>query len=129
MDFYENQDYPFDMLVENLSINMDKSRNPLFDTMLILHNELDSIGSLKFGKLDMANYPIAHQTSKLDFKLDIYNDSTTGNLNCILEYNTELFRKESMLRLAEHYLNILEEVVDKPTVKLSEIDMLRNNFV
>ncbi|MFP3830836.1 condensation domain-containing protein, partial [Pseudomonas sp. SIMBA_021] len=35
---YENQDYPFDELVEKLDINRDMSRSALFDTMFVLQN-------------------------------------------------------------------------------------------
>ncbi|MDE1376701.1 condensation domain-containing protein, partial [Bacillus licheniformis] len=35
---YENQDYPFEELVEKVNIKRDMARNPLFDTMLVYHN-------------------------------------------------------------------------------------------
>ncbi|GAE90858.1 hypothetical protein [Acetivibrio straminisolvens] len=44
---YENQDYPYDMMVEKLSFRPELSRNPFFDTMLIFHNEIDRDISLK----------------------------------------------------------------------------------
>ncbi|MCP5104303.1 MAG: hypothetical protein GY950_13025, partial [bacterium] len=42
LEAYENQDYPFEDLVEKLStkITRDMSRNPLFDVVWLLHNEL-----------------------------------------------------------------------------------------
>jgi non-ribosomal peptide synthetase component F len=33
LEVYENQDYPFEMLVEKVSSMRDVSRNPLFDVM------------------------------------------------------------------------------------------------
>ncbi|MCY9517807.1 condensation domain-containing protein, partial [Paenibacillus apiarius] len=35
---FENQDYPFEELVEKLQVTRDLSRNPLFDTMFALQN-------------------------------------------------------------------------------------------
>ncbi|KEK18741.1 condensation domain-containing protein, partial [Bacillus gaemokensis] len=46
---YENQEYPFEELVEEVVVHRDMSRNPLFDVMLVLQNnehvELDLNGS------------------------------------------------------------------------------------
>ena len=83
-------------------MQIDPSRNPLFDTMLIFHNELESLNNFKFGNLELKHYEIEHHTSKLDFKLDVYSSIVGGNsagsinndsgeLNCILEYNVDLF--------------------------------------
>ena len=35
---YENQDYQFEELIGRLNIRRDISRNPLFDTMLVIQN-------------------------------------------------------------------------------------------
>ena len=41
-----------------------------------------------------------------------------------LEYCTKLFNKETVQRLAEHFVNILKEIVRNPEVSLSQIDMM-----
>ncbi|WP_422850956.1 condensation domain-containing protein, partial [Bacillus thuringiensis] len=33
LNAFENQDYPFELLVEKLKVQRDTSRNPIFDTM------------------------------------------------------------------------------------------------
>ncbi|MGN4562436.1 condensation domain-containing protein, partial [Bacillus cereus group sp. MYBK5-2] len=38
LNAYENQEYPFEELVQKVNIKRDMSRNPLFDTMLVLQN-------------------------------------------------------------------------------------------
>ncbi|WP_144028945.1 condensation domain-containing protein, partial [Paenibacillus tyrfis] len=35
---FENQDYPFEALVDKLNLKRDMSRHPLFDTMFVLQN-------------------------------------------------------------------------------------------
>ena len=49
---YENQDYQFEKLVDELDIPRDISRNPLFDTMFVLQNmgipEMNFEGSYNF---------------------------------------------------------------------------------
>src|SRR5699024_910339 len=51
---YENQDYPFDELVEKLHLERDPSRNPLFDTMFILQN--GDVETRVFDQLVMRPY-------------------------------------------------------------------------
>ena len=36
LEAFENQDYPFEDLVEQVAVNRDTGRNPLFDVMFVL---------------------------------------------------------------------------------------------
>ncbi|WP_460267414.1 condensation domain-containing protein, partial [Clostridium tertium] len=38
LEAYEHQDYPFEELVDKLGVQREMSRNPLFDTTLVLQN-------------------------------------------------------------------------------------------
>ena len=38
---FENQDYPFEELVDKLNVRRDLSRNPLFDVLFVLQNTGD----------------------------------------------------------------------------------------
>ncbi|MBN2536021.1 MAG: amino acid adenylation domain-containing protein, partial [Spirochaetales bacterium] len=124
MEAYEHQDYPFSELVEDLSLPAGIARNPLFDTMLIIHNEVESLHTLHFDEASVAYYGFDHHTSKLDFKLDIYPDETKGGFECIMEYNVNLFYRETIERLTEHFMNIIIGAVSNPDVLLGEIGML-----
>ncbi|HLP45258.1 MAG TPA: condensation domain-containing protein, partial [Candidatus Kapabacteria bacterium] len=42
LEAFENQEYPFEDLVDKLSIRRDAGRNPLFDVMFVLQNMADS---------------------------------------------------------------------------------------
>ncbi|MCP5054102.1 MAG: hypothetical protein GY940_43445, partial [bacterium] len=43
---FDNQDYLFEDLVENVTVRRDTSRNPLFDAMFMFHNIDDPSGKL-----------------------------------------------------------------------------------
>ena len=47
---YENQEYPFEELVEAVDVTRDMSRNPLFDVMLSLQNNEEE--NLSIGKTE-----------------------------------------------------------------------------
>ena len=117
---YENQDYQFEELVEKLNLRRDLSRNPLFDTMLALQNmdmSSSEIAGLKFTPYDFKN-----EISKFDLTIWAVESGPTIQLD--IEYCTQLFKKETIERLARHFRNILVRTVRNPDLTLGEIDPL-----
>ncbi|KNY24966.1 non-ribosomal peptide synthetase [Pseudobacteroides cellulosolvens] len=117
---FANQDYPFEELVESVAAKRDLSRNPLFDTMLILQNT----GKIKFDidGLKVKAYEHTHMVSKFDITVEAIE--IHGSIRFSVEYNTRLFKKDTIQRFLDHYVNILKEVVMNPGLKLCEIEML-----
>ncbi len=119
---YQNQEYPFEKIVEDTRVNFDSSRNPLFDTAIVFHNELNTdMLTKKYVSSDLSFkcYPIKKPISTIDFKLDIllYEDG----FNCQLEYNTDIFTKSSMQKFSDHFQQIIKEVIKSPDKKISDI--------
>ncbi|MCE5167977.1 HAD-IIIC family phosphatase [Paenibacillus profundus] len=122
MNAYENQDFPFDRMVEKLSAKLPRGRNPLFDTMMIFHNEFDGDTVLNAEGLTFENYDITKGISKLDFKLDIgYADN--GGLLCVMQYNTALFVEETMAGLMRHFTELIDLVLANPEQELGELNL------
>ncbi|MCB2298643.1 non-ribosomal peptide synthetase [Clostridium tagluense] len=121
-EVYDNQEYPFEEIVENCVLQVDNSRNPIFDTMLIYHNEIDSNIDMKIDGLKFSQNRFESNTSKLDFKLDIFLDSENA-LGCYLEYNTSLYNEESMVQLINNYESLIEKASNDVELKISEIDI------
>ncbi|MBX4267620.1 amino acid adenylation domain-containing protein, partial [Clostridium estertheticum] len=117
---YENQEYQFDKLIEELDIRRDLSRNALFDTMFVLQN-ID-IKELEIDNLKFKQYEFENKISKFDLTLSATEIGEEIVFN--MEYCTKLYKKETIERLIGHFLNILREVVENPEIKLSEIEML-----
>ncbi|MDZ4910923.1 hypothetical protein GNF68_18410, partial [Clostridium perfringens] len=115
MNAYENQDFPFDRMVEKLSAKLPRGRNPLFDTMMIFHNEFDGDTVLTAEGLTFENFEITKGISKLDFKLDIgYADH--GGLLCVMQYNTALFAEATMAGLMGHFTDLIELALANPAI-------------
>lgn len=123
MNAYENQDFPFDRMVEKLSAKLSRGRNPLFDTMMIFHNEFDGNPVLKAEGLTFENYEITKGISKLDFKLDI-GFADDGGLLCVMQYNTALFVENTIAGLMGHFVELIDNVLADPERKLGEIRLL-----
>lgn len=119
---YEHQNYPFDQIVENLSIPIDHTRNPLFDTMFILHNENEMQDEQKIDGLEFSRFDFYRTTSKLDFKIDAF-ETDQGELACNLEYNINLFTEETMQGFMDHFTQLIEAIVEYPEKYLNELDV------
>ncbi len=101
-EVYNNQEYPFDKIVRNSASTLRNRRNPIFDTMLIFHNEIDLNEDIIIDNLQVSSYKLDRKASTLDFKLDI---GLNGKNECegSIEYNSSLYKAESMLDLAKHF--------------------------
>ncbi|WP_233152567.1 condensation domain-containing protein, partial [Bacillus mycoides] len=115
---YENQEYPFEELVEEVTVHRDMSRNPLFDVMLVLQNnesvELDLNGS------STESIEAEFKVAKFDLTFGIYE--VEDDYQMALEYCTDLYKKESAERLLVHLISIINQIVRNPTIKLNEIE-------
>ncbi|MET3210040.1 UNVERIFIED_CONTAM: iturin family lipopeptide synthetase A [Paenibacillus sp. PvR008] len=116
----EHQEYPFDELVDKLELVRDVSRNPVFDTMFSLQNvgtDVLETGGIRF-KPEEFNAGI----SKVDFSLHVTEEKE--RLSFTLEYGTKLFKPETIRRLAEHFVRILETVTQDVEVRLADITII-----
>ncbi|MFD0696559.1 amino acid adenylation domain-containing protein [Paenibacillus sp. GCM10027628] len=117
---FEHQDYPFEAIVEKLRIARDLSRNPLFDTMFSMQNI--SIGAAQMEELQFTPYETENRIAKFDLSMEATEEEEQIRFH--LEFSTRLFTRETMERLAGHYIRTLEQIVKNPDMPLSEIDML-----
>jgi amino acid adenylation domain-containing protein/FkbH-like protein len=134
LEAYNNQDYPFEKLIDLLDIPVDLSRNALFDTMVVFHNQGDfsrgEAGSglppepLENHGLNSVPYPLRDHTSTLDFKLDVSRDrEDPGSLHCRLQYDARLFKEESMNRFIGHFKKLVTVILDNPGQRTAEIEL------
>ncbi len=115
---FANQLYQFDDLVEQLNIRGDMSRNPLFDTMFVLHTV--DLEKVDIPGVVISPYEFDSPVAKFDITLNV-SDSKKG-LNTILEFSTDLFEQETMQRFMDDFIAVVETVADSPpTLTLEDI--------
>lgn len=120
MSAFAHQTYPFDVLVNDLNIKRNTSRNPLFDTMFIYQNE--GYPSIDFKDIEAEYYIPNNPISKFDLSLEIV--PINGEFRLRFEYCTNLFSEEFIQRFSTHYINILDAILNDTTIKIADIDML-----
>ncbi|GGA37428.1 hypothetical protein GCM10007416_07920 [Kroppenstedtia guangzhouensis] len=120
IEAYQHQEYPFEELVDRLNPERDLSRNPLFDTMLVLQNITRRPGRAE--GLKFTPHPFSHQASKVDITLEFYEED--NGLLMAVEYATRLYKRDTMERFARHFLTIVDDLLQNPHQRLQEIAWL-----
>ena len=121
LNAYSHQDLPFERLVDELGISREKSHSPLFQVMFTLQNA-SAEHELRLPDLDLELLPSVMQTAKFDLTLNLTEkaDGLVGEL----EYNTDLFNRDTVHRMVGHFEMILEAIVAHPHLRVSELPLL-----
>ena len=130
----ESQDFPFSLLVERLNLEYDASRSPLFQATFDLQRvhqtgELGALfvpgaesGQVDLGGLLLEHFPMPQQLGQFDLCLQILE--TGEALPGTLKFSTDLFREDTIGRMIEHYLALLNGIVADPEQRLSALSLL-----
>ena len=120
MDAYAHQDLPFEMLVETLQPERDLSHSPLFQVDFVLQNE--PLAQVELTGLTVSQLSTANATAKFDLTLGM--EYTATGLRGGWEYNTDLFDRQTIERLAGHFVTLLEAIAIDPQSRISQLPML-----
>ncbi|MHA4842639.1 non-ribosomal peptide synthetase [Flavitalea antarctica] len=121
MEAYNYQDVPFEKVVEVVVKERDLSRSPLFQAMLVLLNT-PQVHKLTLGDVQLTAEKFIQESSKFD--ITIYLHETPGGLTGSIEYATDLFSEDTIVRMVAHYKRLLGSVVQAPTQKIAGLVML-----
>ena len=105
---YSHQDAPFERVVERVVQERDQSRSPLFQTMFVLQNN-EQVETLDLRSVEVEAVRVPYQTSKFDLTLSAAESSQ--GLRLEIEYCSDLFREETIVRMAAHYKQLVEAVL------------------
>ena len=123
LDAYDNQDIPFEKVVEILQPERNLSHSPLFQVMMALQN--NPVNELSFGELSLKPLEFEQIVSRFDLTLEL--TETTKGLYGRIEYNTDLFDKDRIERMVEHYQVLIESIIYDPTVNVSDLEILTSS--
>lgn len=114
---YKNHDYPFDLMVEDLKVQVDLSRSPLFDVMLVVTHETEN--NLETTEEELEKIDFDTSTSKFDFSFYV---ELRGNseIEYRINYNTDLFDEESMQLFTSQFAKLVQLLAEDSTKTIQE---------
>ncbi len=107
---YSHQNYLFDDMVNLLEISPSLNRCPIFDIVILLENIHNSD-------------QIANLQNDLTFAFVVVGDEIKGKI----EYNDNLFRKESIEQIAKSYLTLIKAILENFDSPISSLSLLTEN--
>jgi amino acid adenylation domain-containing protein len=117
---YEHQDVPFEQVVEALQPQRSLSHSPLFQVMFILQNA--PMGEIELAGVTLTQLERESTIAKFDLTLSI--TETAQGLVGEWEYNTDLFDRSTIERMAAHFQNLLSVIVENPQLSVGELPLL-----
>jgi amino acid adenylation domain-containing protein len=119
-DLFSHQAVPFEEMVDSLNLERNLSVHPLFQ---VSFNYVPAIfKGNKTAHLNMEFLGANTGYPEFDLALEMFEGETT--YTSALKYNAKIFRKETIARIINHFINLLEQISANPTLKLSEISLL-----
>ncbi len=120
LGYFDNADYPYEKLINDLQLDRDPSRNPLFDVVFALQNMQKS--SMQMDDLTISEYEREVTTSKFDLMLEA--NEIPGGINFSFGYATELFEPSTIQKFIGFFKRVLSQVLQDQQVLIGDISLL-----
>ena len=117
---FAHQDLPFERLVEDLRVERDMSRNPVFQVLFAFQNVPPS--AMAAQGLSLARYEVLEQTSREDLELDLRE--TADGLAGWIGYDAALFDRTTAQRTALHFESLLDGIISNPDRPVVDLPLL-----
>ncbi|HTX88890.1 MAG TPA: condensation domain-containing protein, partial [Bacteroidales bacterium] len=101
---YDNQEVPFEKLVEEMKVKRAMDYTPVFQ--VIFNFLADEREEIRMPGLVLQRMQGRRVSAQLDLILTVTDRK--DSLGCMIEYNTDLFRKDTVEKFAGHWMTLLE---------------------
>ena len=117
---YDNQDMPFEKVVDALCRSRDLNRTPLVQVMFVLQNTPGSELALK----DLRSSPQQIDTASAKFDLTLTIRERAGQLTGSFEYASDLFEASFIAAMGQHFCTLLAQLLAAPQQAMGQHGMI-----
>lgn len=117
---YAHQLIPIEWLLKKLNPHRWANQAELFRIMFVLQN--NQTASLALSGTRVEQLPVFKGRALFD--INWYMIETPGGLKGWIDYRNDLFEPASIVRLIESFTNLLEEVVNDPQQRISDLSLI-----
>ncbi|MFB7476832.1 amino acid adenylation domain-containing protein [Kitasatospora sp. NPDC056184] len=123
---YENQDLPFERLVEVLNPTRSRARHPLFQVEIVWEDQrADTVGTGAVDGLRLAEERPETGTARLDLSFSLFGrrdaDGRPSGIAGRLLHSTDAYDRTAARRIVGQLLTVLADAVERPDVVVDEL--------
>ena len=132
---FAHDQYPFSLMVEQLGLARDPAIAPVYQSMFVFQQTYGkhsddfvrfALGQpqarVALGGLQLESISIEQRTAQFDLTLTV-GEGPDGLVGA-WEYNSDLFEKTTIARWAESFSLLLEGIISRPEIPVSQLPML-----
>lgn len=120
LNAYNNQDIPFEKLVEELNPQRSLNETPLFNVLFAFQSMPKPLPALP--GLTQRPYEIFNGAAKCDFYLSVIHRESGPMLRA--DYDSDLFEPATVERMLRHYRALLESFIANPATRIGDAPLL-----
>ena len=117
---FQYQRVPFEKMVQAVIPFRDRIDNPLFKVITQYHNRIPPVELP--GGVVMSRISLDHGHTHFDLRYDFFKEG--DQVGYRLVYSTELFIQPTIERLANHFIQLAEAIVQNPETPIGRLNML-----
>ncbi|MBF0101142.1 MAG: amino acid adenylation domain-containing protein [Desulfobacterales bacterium] len=130
IEAFENSEFPFEVLLQELNLERSLNFTPLFQVLFAFQNA--PISPIELEGLTITPMPPGEELiSPFDLVLSIddiehtaIGHDTNAGLSAKFRYNTDLFEAPSIIRMIGHYKNLLKNMLLNPDQSIRTLPIL-----
>jgi amino acid adenylation domain-containing protein len=117
LEAHQNQDIPFEKLVQELRPPRDMNRNPLFQVFFSFRSRVGEDTAAR-----TRSEVISSETAKFDLSLSVQEFS--HGMKAEIEYRADLFRRERVTDLLKRLVLLLESITNTPEMGVDDLPLI-----
>lgn len=121
----ENQDIPFDEVIEAVNPERLSGKLPLVQIMFVYQKDSEAKAKLSLDGVVLENVFSDTKSSKLD--LTLFAVDTDHQIELFFEYKEELFDSETIERILDHYKNLLQSMTANIDGSLASLEIFSSS--
>ncbi|WP_224997020.1 non-ribosomal peptide synthetase, partial [Cesiribacter sp. SM1] len=121
LEAFEQQDVPFEKVVEAMGVIRDMSRSPLFQVMFSMQNT-PAEPLIQLGNVSCTRESLESHTAKFDLSFTAVVNKDEIEISA--EFSKDLFTAETVQRMLGHYQLLLSHLLQNPLLSVSQLELV-----
>lgn len=114
---FNHSEIPFDKVVESINVKRNAQYSPVFQVLYVQTEE--SMLQVEVPGITIEIIPTSVDTAQ--FELSLYATILKESVVCGFEYNTDLFKRDTILQMITDFKNVIDFILNHSEMKVSEL--------